>query len=141
LEREQRVARLPADRRRVGDALNLARRDLKTAKKMLSEDNDWAFSIAYNSMLQAGRALMFSRGYRPTGDAQHVSVIRFVETCLGRDLKKTIIAFDRMRRKRHAAIYGAAGSVSETEAKNAVRRAGSFLGKIEEVLARDGFID
>lgn len=140
LERERLIARLPVDRRKVKDALNLARRDLRVARKILPENRDWAFSIAYNSMLQAGRSLMFSKGYRPVGDARHVSVIRFVETCLGRDFRRVVIAFDRMRRKRHAAVYGAAGAISEVEARNAVERAGSFLSEIKKILAKDGFI-
>ena len=36
-----------------------------------AKDYDWALSIAYNSVLQAGRSLMFYFGYRPRGLGQH----------------------------------------------------------------------
>ncbi|MDI6903496.1 MAG: hypothetical protein QMC77_07160, partial [Methanocellales archaeon] len=36
----------------------------------------WALAIAYNAMLQAGRALIFSEGYRPIGRYEHVGVMR-----------------------------------------------------------------
>lgn len=62
LEREGFIKRLPTDKKKIEDALNLAKRDIKVAKTILRENNDWAFSIAYNAMLQAIRALMFSKG-------------------------------------------------------------------------------
>ncbi len=47
----------------VENSLSLAKRDLKTAKNVFEDkDYDWCLSIAYNAMLQAGRALMFSKG-------------------------------------------------------------------------------
>ena len=33
-----------------------------------------AHSVAYNAMLHVGRALMFSKGYRPKGIEHHVVV-------------------------------------------------------------------
>ena len=50
----------------------LARRDIDTARTLLSTDCDWAYNIAYNAVLQAGRALMFAKGYRPDGANQHI---------------------------------------------------------------------
>ena len=65
--------------------LQLARRDLSTAKLNLEDPPGWAYSIAYNSVLQAGRALMFFEGYRPRGGEQHATVVEFVEGRLGAD--------------------------------------------------------
>jgi len=97
----------------------------------LSENNDWTFSIAYNAMLQAVRALMFSKGYRPSGRNQHISVVRFAELFLR---KEDVIVLDRMRRKRHATLYDTAGMVSESEAKNAFERAEKLVHEIEQML-------
>ena len=44
---------------------------------------------------------MFSKGYRPSGSNQHISVVRFSELFLD---EETIIIFDRMRRKRTGKI-------------------------------------
>ena len=67
LEKEGYIKRLPPDIRRVENSLDLAQRDADTALRMLKEkDYDWAFNIAYNSMLQSIRALMFHLGYRPS---------------------------------------------------------------------------
>lgn len=108
LERSGIIKRLPIDERKVSDALDLAKRDLKAARNMMAENCDWAFSIAYNSMLQSARALMFSKGYRPSSDAGHISAIRFAKLFLKED---DVIMFDRMRRKRHTAVYGSVGTI------------------------------
>jgi uncharacterized protein (UPF0332 family) len=114
LERKGYIKRLPVDKRKVKDSLQLAKRDITVAKGMLDEKNhDGAFSIAYNAILQAVRALMFSQGYRPSGEFQHIVVVRFADRFLQ---KEDAIAFDRMRRKRHTTLYDTAGTVSEQEA-------------------------
>jgi uncharacterized protein (UPF0332 family) len=125
---------LPADKNKVEDALNLAKRDITVAKALLRENDDWAFSIAYNAMLQALRALMFSKGYRPSGRNQHISVVRFAELFLR---KEEVVVLDRMRRKRHATVYDTAGTISETEAENAVERAKNLVQEIERILEGD----
>ena len=134
LEREGYIKRLPADKKKVEDALNLAKRDIKVAKSVFGEDVDWAFSIAYNAMLQIIRALMFSKGYRPSGRNQHISVVMFAELFLRRE---EVIVLDRMRRKRHATIYDTAGTISEKEAENAVERAEKLIREIERMLKGD----
>lgn len=63
LERRGDIKRLPRDMKKIEDSLNLAKRDVNVARSVLNENCDWAFSIAYNAMLQAVRALMFSKGY------------------------------------------------------------------------------
>ena len=94
LEREGLIKKLPKEYRKVKDALSLAQRDIITAKNILTQDTDWAFTIAYNAILQAFRAFMFSKGYRPNGSNQHISVVRFAELYFEKDV---VIVFDRMR--------------------------------------------
>ena len=131
LEREGLIKRLPPDKKKVRDAIALAHRDLRTSRTILSTDHDWAYTIAYNAVLQAGRALMFSKGYRPDGANQHISVVKFAELFL--DSQDAII-FDRMRRKRHSSVYDMAGSISETEAVSAVSHAEVLIRRIEDLL-------
>ena len=128
------VKRLPEDKKKVEDALNLAKRDIKIAKTILRDNDDWAFSIAYNAMLQAIRALMFSKGYRPSGRNQHISVVRFAELFLRKD---DVIVLDRMRRKWHVTIYDTAGTISVKEAGNAVERAERLVHEIERMIKSD----
>lgn len=134
LEREGLISKISIDKKRVKECIAIAKRDLRTAKS-LSEDNpDWAFSIAYNSMLQSARALMFSMGFRPQGKAQHISTVRFAEVVLGKKAKEIIILLDRMRRKRHRVVYDTSGLISQLEANSAVLNAEKFFKLIEKEL-------
>ncbi|MDO9539942.1 MAG: HEPN domain-containing protein [Methanocalculus sp.] len=131
LERQGFIKKFPVDQRTVLAANDLACRDLKTARIILVNDNDWAYTIAYNAVLQAGRALMFSRGYRPAGANQHISVVKFSGLFLQ---KKDAIIFDRMRRKRNNSVYDIAGSITLSEAEFAVNQAEILVKIIEAFL-------
>ena len=120
----------------INQLLQLATRDLYTAIRNLEEAPDWAYSIAYNSILQAGRALMFYDGYRPRGGEQHATVVEFVEERLGDEYSAQVRLFDQMRRKRHRVIYEVAGLVSKKEAEQAVAFAKKFVETISELMAR-----
>lgn len=129
LEKKGYIRTLSPDLRRVDDSLRLAQRDAKTAQKMLlTEEYDWAFNIAYNSMLQSIRALMFSMGYRPSTRNSHIAVVRFTETALGEDYS---ICLDRMRRKRHRAVYDMSGTISKTEAHNVVELSLKLIHRVK----------
>ena len=117
--------------------MTLADRDIKTAKMIIASDWDWGFSIAYNAMLQAARALMFSKGYRPSeGEGQHIAAVRFAEIVLGEQFGKDMYIFDKMRSKRHRIVYDVAGLVSEQEAKQAFDFAQKFVKIIKLYLRK-----
>ena len=42
-------------------------------------------------MLRAGRALMFSKGYRPKGKYKHVAVVEFVKSRFGREFSDLML--------------------------------------------------
>lgn len=134
LEAEGLIIKAQIDNRRIADSLDLARRDIETAESVIVKSCDWAYSIAYNAMLQASRALMFSMGYRPAGRNQHVSVVRFAEEALGKDHKDTILLFERMRRNRHISVYETPGTISESQANNAIAKARELLAAVEKKL-------
>jgi uncharacterized protein (UPF0332 family) len=133
LERDGLIKKLPVDRKKIRDAMALAHRDVKTSRAILANNHDWAYTIAYNAILQAGRALMFAHGYRPDGANQHISVVKFAGLYLE---EKDAIVFDRMRRKRHSSVYDTAGAISETEAEFAVEQAELLIHRIESLLQK-----
>jgi len=130
--------KIEINRELVKNALSLAKRDLKTAKNVFEDkDYDWCLSIAYNAMLQAGRALMFSKGYRPKGKYKHVAVVEFVRSRFGREFSDiTLFIFNKTRKKRHTAVYEQVNIVSEEEAKNAINWAERFVKRVDEILFR-----
>ena len=117
--------------------LALAKRDIKAAEAMLAIDRDWAFSMAYNAVLQATRALMFANGFRPAaGEGQHKTAVEFAEIALGEKFHDDIYIFDKMRSKRHRVIYDALGLVSIEEARQAFAFAVRFVKEVEQLLER-----
>ena len=127
--RKQKVS--PAEIRR---ALERARRDLKTARKIMAEDSDWGFAVAYNAVLQASRAYIFSKGYRPAGAEAHKNTFAFMTLAFGKEYEDLMTYFDRMRSKRNQAIYDVAGIISESEARGLLAKAIDFVTLIENKL-------
>jgi len=124
-----------AEPSQVMDRMTLARRDIDAAKSL--SNSDWAYSIAYNAMLQAARALMFAEGYRPSsGEGQHRSVVRFAELALGQAFEEETRFFDKMRVKRNRAVYDTAGIISEEEARQAIVFAVKFIRIVEDTLKK-----
>ncbi len=127
----------PTGKAQFASRLVLAKRDIKAAEAMLTIDRDWAFSMAYNAVLQATRALMFANGFRPTaGEGQHKTAIEFADIVLGEKFQDDIYIFDKMRSKRHRVIYDAIGLVSLEEAKQAFAFAVRFIKEVEQLLER-----
>jgi uncharacterized protein (UPF0332 family) len=85
-------------------------------------------------MLLAGRAVMFSEGYRPTTTGGHASVVEFLSIRLDPSIGEMVQTLDRMRRQRHRIIYDAPGTVSPSQIREAVQTAEQFLSRIEELI-------
>lgn len=110
--------------------LEAAKSDLKTAQDLLNANIYWAFNIAYNSILEAGLALMYKMGFRPIGEAKHVSVILFLRNVLGKNYETKLDRFNQMRRKRNKAVYGILRDTTAYEAKASVKFASEFVMEI-----------
>ena len=115
----------------IARLLALADRDIKMARRTMAEDWDWAFSIAYNAVLQAARAFMYSRGFRPATDQGHKNTFAFMREALGDEFASLVGYFDRMRTKRNQAIYDVAGLITEAEAKAIFEKAVEFVDLIK----------
>jgi uncharacterized protein (UPF0332 family) len=136
LLRKRKIYRHRASPEEIGRLLELADRDIRMAKLTMAEDWDWAFSIAYNAVLQSARAFMYSQGYRPAAEQGHKNTFAFLRAALGEDLASTIGYFDRMRKKRNQAIYDVAGLITEREAKAILKHAVKFVDEIKRQIER-----
>ncbi|MFP3950402.1 MAG: HEPN domain-containing protein [Candidatus Micrarchaeia archaeon] len=109
-----------------------ADKDLKTAKEVFGIGNyDWAYVIAYNSMLQAARAFMFNLGYRPKGENKHLSVVKFASSEMPMKAIPLVNLFNKMRERRHKLVYEVRGTVSESEAEGAIKKAEEFISIVK----------
>lgn len=138
LIKTNRIKPYKARNSEIDQLLEIANRDLVTAIKNLENAPDWAYSIAYNSALQASRALMLSEGYRPRGSEQHATVVEFIEERLGISHEKQVRLLDQMRRKRHRVIYEIAGLISKAEAEQAVDFVKRYVEDIRTIVTGQG---
>ncbi|MGE5264134.1 MAG: HEPN domain-containing protein [Acidobacteriota bacterium] len=136
LIQQNRIKAYKARPEEIRRLLQVAARDLATAEHNLPEDHDWAYGIAYNAVLQASRAFMLAKGYRPRGGEQHSTVVQFVEEALGKKYVSQIALFDQMRRKRHRIIYEMTGLVSKQEAEQGVTFAKKFVEEIRLLISK-----
>jgi uncharacterized protein (UPF0332 family) len=120
-----------ATAKEIARSMELAHRDLNQAKRILPESLDWAYSIAYNSVLQASRAYMFHQGYRPASVESHKATLAFMLISVDPQLKETMDYFDRVRNKRHRVIYDEVGLVSEKEAQQLIQKATDFISWVD----------
>lgn len=130
-----RIRKQKVSKAEIRHALKRAERDLKTARMIMAADWDWGFAVTYNAVLQGSRAYMFTMGYRPASTEGHKNTFAFMRLAMGKDYEELISYFDRMRNKRHQAIYDVAGLITETEARNLFARATEFLKLIRDKLA------
>jgi len=129
LEREGLIRNIPIDERNVDKSLEVARRDIESAKFMLMNNEDWAYCIAYNAMQQSLRAFMYSRGYRPSSESHHVAAIRFAALFFERELINKI---DKIRRRRSTSTYDQVGTITKKDAEAAIATAEKILKSVEE---------
>ena len=115
----------------IKQLLGLADRDIRMARKVMAEDWDWAFSIAYNAVLQAARAYMYSQGFRPASDQGHRNAFAFMREALGDEFASLVGYFDRMRTKRNQAIYDVAGLITHEEARAIFEKAIEFVDLVK----------
>ncbi len=136
LLKEGTIQKVTPDKKQALQIFAIARRDITAAKKMLeAESYDWCLAISYNSMLQAGRSLMFLKGYKPASEYKHVAVVEFVHEAFGKELTDRMIdIFDRMRKKRHKILYDIVYKVTQEEAEQAIKWAEEFVQKVKPIL-------
>ena len=100
----------------------------------MADETDWGFTVAYNAVLQAARAFMFAKGYRPASAEGHKNTFAFLAAALGPEHVDLVSYFDRMRNKRNQAVYGMAGRIADTEARNLLKKATDFLRLVKRLL-------
>ena len=138
LLRSRVIRRIKPDHNLALKSLKRARRDIDTAKTLISNEKlDWSLAISYNAMLAAARAFMFEKGYRPSSTEGHVAVVRFLQATLGTEASNRMITImNGMRKKRHRIVYEEIDIVSEDEARQTVKWAEEFVLMISNAIGK-----
>ena len=133
LLRDHRIKKVTPDHRQISKQLERAAKDLQTASGIFPIDRTWCFTIAYQAMIRAGRAFMFSQGYLPASANSHVTVIDFIRDAFGSQTANLLLRFERMRRKRHDFLYDSINHTTEQEALEAIQTANELIGTIRDM--------
>ena len=117
----------------VKEYIAKAKEDLKASEVLFkSKDYDWSFSISYNAILQASRALMAHNKVRSKGPSHNISILKFLQEFYKDKLEEDFLfILDKFRKKRHLAVYGIVEIVSEQECKFCMNLCKEFLLKVE----------
>src|SRR4030043_1362362 len=116
---------------RIRTVLDKSRRNIQSAKLLMDDDHENSYQLAYEAMLLAGRALVFSFGFRPRALGSHKIVVDFSKKVLGKGIATIVFKFNKMRKIRHYLIYGSGLSISEVDTKNAISSATKFLKEVK----------
>lgn len=122
----------PANFKQINQQISRAEKDLITFSSVLLNDPEWAATIAYQAMLRAGRALLFSYGYLPADGQQHKTVVDTSGKILGPDFDLLVKQFEKLRRKRNVFFYDSEDSSNVAEAKKAGDTAKELIALIKE---------
>ncbi len=113
-----------------------ADKKLATAHKILAFDEEACLQQAYEAMLKASLAFMFSHGFRARSQpAHHIAIIEFVWTRIDKKHAGLLTVLDRLRRKRNMALYDDTGFVSHHDAEQALESARDYLALIRSDIA------
>lgn len=139
LLRRRIIKRMKPNRRLALNSIRRARRDIGTARTLIENGKlDWSLAVSYNAMLLAGRALMFSQGFRPSSTGGHVAVVNFLHASLGTEVgDRMIMVLNGMRKKRHRVVYEEMDIVSEDEAEQALKWAEEFVGRVDGMIRKE----
>jgi uncharacterized protein (UPF0332 family) len=130
------IEKFEPDSEQIKNVMEIAKSNVKSARNILAI-REWevAHNIAYNAMLQASRALMFAKGYRPLSHEHHVAVVSFMQAVYSAKIGSDLIrAFDNARKRRNQSWYDQAGSISSDQSENLVKVAEIFVSRAGELL-------
>lgn len=115
----------------------MPRKSSRQRRRPLEIDEEASYQLAYEAMLKASLGLMLSFGVRPRSlPGHHVTIIEFAGEKLGKEFRGLISMFNRMRRKRHQAIYEVTGVISKHEAAQALETAATYIETIRNEIQK-----
>ena len=131
---EERIRRVPPDPETAQAEIDIARRHVASAEKIMADDSTLAFTALYDAMRKAIVAHMRSRGYRATrGAGAHAKTGEYALAALDHlDIGRHLDEFDALRDLRNQSEYEA-HHVDLSEVREALEHAQAIV----EAIVRD----
>ena len=112
----------------IGKLLTVVERDLRDAT-VAGISSDLKGNLAYQAARQLAIVALQAEGYRASRDRAHERAILSLQFTVGAS-EETVNLLDLARRKRNAAVYGAAGGTSSKEAAEILSVAVGLQGAV-----------
>ena len=104
------LQRVSASREHADRLLEQARRHVYSTQNAVAADPEGAYALLYDAARKTLTAILENQGLRPTSRGGHLAVYHAVRAQLDPPMGKTLLPFDRMRRRRHDVEYPPAGA-------------------------------
>lgn len=127
LEREGKLRRQPVAPAQLEGLVDAARRNFEAARALQGQIDEAAFKLYYDGLLQIGRVVLLSAGYRPCDGDQHKTTFQAAGEILGPDLEDLIRKLQKFRIKRNDCVYEPTGLLGKSEVEAIGRTAAAFL--------------
>lgn len=127
LEREGKLRRQSAAPAQLEGLIGAARRNFEAAQAIQGRVDEAAFKLYYDGLLQIGRVVLLSSGYRPCDGDQHKTTFQAAGDILGAEFEDLIRKLQKFRIKRNDCIYEPTGLLGKSEVEAIERTAAAFL--------------
>lgn len=131
LQAKNLLESLPTSRDEILGLLGLVDRDIKDAE-VEEISLDARFERAYNATMNAAKAVLRCRGYRPKGSGQHRTIFEALRSIEGPWTDGEINYFHQCRKQRHRVQYDCAGIVSAGQLGELLEKAKTFRTTVRQ---------
>lgn len=118
----------------INGLLESAHRNFEAALLIKDKVDEAAFKLAYDGLLQIGRAILLINGYRPDDGEQHKTTFEAAGILLGDNYGELIRKIQRYRIKRNNCIYDPLDLLSKTETEGLIKTAKEFWVKAKKYI-------
>lgn len=126
----------------IDSKISIADANLRSCKQIVPinhpDVDDTAYKEAYNAILQAATALMYSSGYKVRDrGSHHLTTQQFIEAEYAGEFEADIInILGHARQMRNMLQYDVSEAVSHSEAEDLISKADRFVKTVKEILRK-----
>ena len=142
LLQNRKIERYQSSQAEIDSKIGIADASLKSCKRIVVINDPavdgTAYKEAYNAILQAATALMYSRGYKVRDRGSHHFITQqFIEAEYAGAFDVDIInIFGHARQTRHTLQYGVPGAASHSDAEDLISKADRFVKTVKGILSK-----
>jgi uncharacterized protein (UPF0332 family) len=130
LIREGKLRKQDSDIAYIQNLLDAAKRNFDAGSLVKGKIDDAAFKLYYDGLLQLGRVILLTNGFRPVDGEQHKTTFKVAGELLGKDFVDLINKIQRYRIKRNDCIYDPKLLISRVETEAIHKTAQEFWRRV-----------